>query len=150
MRRLSATGALSSLAFLFGFSLVGLSAWVVAGFHANPPQGEAFGAGLAYFGTYALGAVGVAGIGFALVISPARADGGGLLTVGRRQRQLSGAGLTVLVASLVAPVVAIQVTGIVNTILTFLGLVATGTLLVVVALLWTVSEAVLIRAGVVG
>lgn len=150
MGRLSVCGVLSLLAFLLGFTILGIAMWTVTRFHASVPQGDGFGAGIAYFGTYGVGVIGIAVIGFALVISPARADGGGVVTIGRRQRQVSGAGLTVLVVSLAVPLVAIRVVGIVDTILVWLGLVAVGTVQVAVAFVWTVAEAALIRAGVVG
>ncbi len=150
MDRLSVPGALSLLAFLVGFGLVGLAAWVLATVSAAPTTGDDFGAGFAVVGALAAGTLGVTVVGFALTIAPADEDGGGVLTVGRRQRQLSGAGLAVLVASLLVPVAVVYVASLVTALTVWAGTVLLGTTLVVVAFVWTGSEALLTRFDVVG
>ena len=147
MHRFSVCGVLSLIALLAGAAAIGFAAWILAGISAAPgPDGDFLAVG----GALLLGTVGVAAVGFALTIAPADADGGGVLTVGRRQRQVSGAGLAVMVASLLVPFAVVHVATLVDALTVWLGLIGVGGALVGVAFVWTAGEAVLVRFDVVG
>lgn len=150
MNRLSVPGVLSLLSFLLGLGLLGFAGSTLSSISADPSGGGDILAGFAVVLALIVGTIGIGIFGFGVVIAPARSDGGGVLTVRHRHRLASGVGLAILAASLLVPFVFLRMTGIVTALEAWLWLAGAGTVVVAAAFLWTVAEAALIRAGVVG
>ena len=150
MDRLSARGLLGLAGFVLGFGLLGGATWTMRGFSAGPARGDGFGAGAAFLATLLLGVVGVGVVGLSLVVSPSSRDAGAaVLTVGRRQRHLAGAGVTILWASVIVPVAVYVAVTAAAALQAWIWTTATGVVVVSVSFLWTAGKGLLVRFGVV-